>query len=159
MRVSCETFYQAFYVHAHGELKHEFARSLRRGRAARKPHRDPATRTSRFVDPMTLLSERPVEVENRVLPGHWEVDLIVGGLQRSAVVTLVERTTRYTLLGHLPVERTAGAVREALIAPLHGMPAGLRRTLSWDQGTEMSEHRAFATATDMKVYFCEPASP
>jgi len=159
MRVSCETIYQAVYVHARGELKRELARSLRRGRGARKPHRDPQARTGRFVDPITPLAQRPAEVEDRVLPGHWEGDLIVGGRQRSAVATLVERTTRYTILGHLPVERTAEAVRDSLVTALADLPAELRRTLTWDQGAEMSEHRAFTTATNMQVYFCDPASP
>jgi len=159
MRVSCETIYQAIYVHARGELKRELAASLRRGRARRKPHRDPQARTSRFTDPMTPLSERPVEVEDRAVPGHWEGDLILGAGSRSAVATLVERTTRYVALGHLPIERTAEAVRDSLVAALAQMPAGLRRTLTWDQGAEMSEHRTFTIATDMAVYFCEPASP
>jgi IS30 family transposase len=88
-----------------------------------------------------------------------EGDLIVGGMQRSAIGTLVERTTRYVMLVHLPTERTAEAVRDSLIAVMAELPAGLRRTLTWDQGAEMSEHRAFTTATDMRVYFCEPASP
>ena len=159
MRVSCETIYQAIYVHAHGELKRELARSLRRGRSRRKPHRDPQARTSRFTDPMTPLSERPVEVEDRAVPGHWEGDLILGAGSRSAVATLVERTTRYLVLGHLPVERTAEAVRDSIVAALAELSTGLRRTLTWDQGAEMSEHRTFTMATDMAVYFCEPASP
>ena len=159
MRVSCETIYQAVYVHAHGELKREFVRSLRRGRSARKPNRDPEARRNRFVDPMTPLAQRPTEAEDRVLPGHWEGDLIIGAAGGSAVATLVERASRYTLLGHLPVERTAEAVRDSLIAVLGDLPSALRRTLTWDQGTEMAEHRAFATATDMAVYFCDPASP
>ena len=159
MRVSCETIYQAIYVHAHSELKRELARSLRRGRSRRKPHRDPQARTSRFADPMTPLSERPAEVEDRAVPGHWEGDLILGAGSRSAVATVVERTTRYLVLGHLPVERTAEAVRDSLISALADLPAGLRRTLTWDQGAEMSEHRTFTMATDMAVYFCEPASP
>ena len=159
MRVSCETIYQAIYVHAHGELKRELARSLRRGRARRKPHRDPLARTSRFTAPMTPLSQRPAEVEDRAVPGHWEGDLILGAGSRSAVATLVERTTRYLVLGHLPVERTGEAVRDSIVAALALMPTGLRRTLTWDQGAEMSEHRAFTMATDMAVYFCEPASP
>jgi len=108
---------------------------------------------------MTPLSERPVEVEDRAVPGHWEGDLILGAGSRSAVATIVERTTRYVALGHLPIERTAEAVRDSLVAALVEMPAGLRRTLTWDQGAEMSEHRTFTIATDMAVYFCEPASP
>lgn len=108
---------------------------------------------------MTPLSQRPADVEDRAIPGHWEGDLILGASNGSAVATLVERTTRYVLLGHLPVERTGDAVRDSLIAALGGMPATLRRTLTWDQGAEMSEHRTFTLATDMAVYFCERASP
>ena len=157
--MSCETIYQAIYVHAHGELKRELAASLRRGRSRRRPNRDPQARASRFTGPMTPLSERPAEVEDRAVPGHWEGDLIVGAGSRSAVATLVERTTRYVVLGHLPIERTADAVRDSLVAALAQMPAELRRTLTWDQGAQMSEHRTFTIATDMAVYFCEPASP
>ncbi len=151
--------YRAIYVHAHGELKRELAKSLRRGRSRRKAHRDPQARTSRFTDPMTPLSQRPAEVDDRTVPGHWEGDLILGAGSRSAVATLVERTTRYVVLGHLPVERTGEAVRDSIMAVLAPMPTGLRRTLTWDQGAEMSEHRAFSMATDKAVYFCEPASP
>ena len=159
MRVSPETIYQAIYIHAHGELKRELAASLRRGRSRRKPHRDAQARTSRFTDPMTPISERPVEVEDRIMPGHWEGDLIVGAGSGSAVATVVERATRYVVLGHLPTERTADAVRDSLVVALGGLPAGLRHTLTWDQGAEMSEHKSFAVATNMAVYFCESASP
>jgi len=159
MRVSCETIYQAVYVHLQGELKREFARAFRRGRSARKSQRDPHARTSRFVDPMMLLTERPAEVESRAVPGHWEGDLIVGTGNRSAVATVVERATRYVVLGHLPVERTAEAVRDSLIAAFSGLPSSLCRTLTWDQGAEMSQHRSVAMATNMEVYFCDPASP
>jgi IS30 family transposase len=159
MHVSPETIYEAIYVHCSGELKRELSKSLRRGRSIRKPNRDPAARTSRFIDPMTPLSERPPEVDDRVLPGHWEGDLIVGAGSRSAIATLVERTTRYVVLGYLPTERTAEAVRHSLVTALSGLPENLRRTLTWDQGTEMSEHRAFATATNMAVYFCDRAAP
>lgn len=159
MHVSCETIYQAIYVHAHGELKRELARSLRRGHSRRKPHRDPEARTSRFVDAMTPPAERPSDVEERSVPGHWEGDLILGAGGRSAVATVVERASRYVVLGHLPVERTADAVRDSLIDVMGTLPASLRRTLTWDQGAEMSEHRGFTMATDMQVYFCDPASP
>ncbi len=108
---------------------------------------------------MTPLWQRPNDVEDRAIPGHWEGDLILGASSGSAVATLVERTTRYVLLGHLPIERTADAVRDSLIAALSEMPAKLRRTLTWDQGAEMSEHRTFTIATDMAVHFCEAASP
>jgi IS30 family transposase len=159
MRVSDETIYQAIYVHLHGELKREFPRSLRRGRSVRKPQRGPNARTGRFVDAMTLLTDRPAEVESRLVPGHWEGDLIVGAGSQSAVATVVERITRYVVLGHLPVERTAEAVRDSLIEAFSEVPSSLRRTLTWDQGAEMSEHRNIAMATNMKVYFCDPASP
>jgi IS30 family transposase len=159
MRVSLETIYQAIYVHAHGELRRELAGSLRRGRVRRKPHRDPQARTRRFVDEMTPLAQRPAEVDTRSVPGHWEGDLILGAGNGSAVATLVERNTRYTLLGHLPLERTGEAVRDSLIATLAEMPTTLRRTLTWDQGAEMSEHRGFTLATNMAVYFCDRASP
>jgi IS30 family transposase len=159
MRVSCETIYQAIYVHANGELRRELAGSLRRGRGRRKPHRDPQSRTRRFVDEMTPLAQRPADVEARTVPGHWEGDLILGAGSSSAVATLVERSTRYTLLGHLPLERTGDAVRDSLVATLREMPTTLRRTLTWDQGAEMSEHRAFSLTTNMTVYFCDRASP
>ncbi len=159
MRVSTETIYQAIYVHARGELKRDFARQLRRGRSARKPRKDPSSRTRRFVDPMTLITERPAEVENRVVPGHWEGDLIVGAVGRSAIATLVERSSRYLVLGHLGAERNAEVVRDSLIAAVADLPKSLRGSLTWDQGAEMAEHRSFAMATDMHVYFCEPGSP
>jgi IS30 family transposase len=159
MRVSPETIYQAVYVHAHGELKRELAAALRRGRKRRKPHRDPDARTSRFTDPMAPLSDRPAEADDRALPGHWEGDLILGAGNGSAVATVVERASRYVVLRHLPIERTAEAVRDSLVTAMGHLPAALRRTLTWDQGAEMSEHKAFAVATDMAVYFCEPASP
>jgi len=159
MRVSCETIYQAVYVHAHGELRQELAAGLRRGRTRRKTQRDPNSRTSRFTDPMTPLSQRPGEVTDRAVPGHWEGDLVVGAAAGSAVATLVERSTRYLLLGHLPLERTAEAVRDSLIAAFADLPSSLRRTLTWDQGAEMSAHRSFTMATDMAVFFCEPGSP
>ena len=157
--MSGETIYQAVYVHLHGELKREFARSLRRGRSARKAQRNPDARSGRFVDPMTPLTERPAEVESRAVPGHWEGDLIVGAGSRLVALTIVERSTQYVVLGHLPVERTAEAVRDSLIAAFSGVPSSLRRTLTWDQGAEMSEHRSVAMSTNMKAYFCDPASP
>ena len=159
MRVSIETIYQAIYVHAHGTLKREMARQLRRGRTARKPRSDPNSRRPRFVDPMTPIHDRPAEVDDRAVPGHWEGDLIIGATGGSAIVTLVERSSRLVLLGHLGRERSADAVRDSLVAATAGLPAALRGSLTWDQGAEMSEHRAFSIATDIDVYFCDPASP
>lgn len=159
MRVSTETIYQAIYVHARGELKRELARQLRRRRSARKPNRRPDARRPRFVDPMTPVSERPAEIEQRTVPGHWEGDLIIGANGSSAMVTLVERSSRLVLLGHLGKERNSDAVRDSLVDAVADLPETLRRSLTWDQGAEMSEHRSFSIATDMAVYFCDPGSP
>ena len=159
MRVCAETIYQAIYVHARGELKRELAASLRRGRRRRKPRKTAEQRTPRFVDEMVSISERPSDANDRVLPGHWEGDLIAGTQNRSAVATLVERSTRYVVLGHLPGDHGAAAVRESLVRALKPLPEQLCRTLTWDQGAEMAEHKAFTVATDMDVYFCDPASP
>ena len=159
MRVSTETIYQAIYVHLHGSLKREMARHLRRGRSMRKPRSDTNARRRRFIDPMTPIDQRPKEVEDRSVPGHWEGDLIVGAAGGSAIVTLVERSSRLVLLGHLGKERNADAVRHTLVQATASLPAALRSTLTWDQGAEMAEHRAFSIAADMAVYFCDPASP
>jgi IS30 family transposase len=159
MRVSTETIYQAIYVHARGELTPELARNLRRGRIRRKPHKQPDARRPRFIDPMTPISERPADVENRAVPGHWEGDLIIGALGGSAIATLVERSSRFVLLGHLGRDRSADAVRDSLIASVSQLPGALRRSVTWDQGAEMSEHRAFSIATNMDVYFCDPGAP
>jgi IS30 family transposase len=159
MRVCPETIYQALYVQARGGLRREVAAALRTGRSRRKPHRDPAARTPRFVDPMIMISERPAEIEDRAVPGHWEGDLIIGADGASAIGTLVERATRYVLLVHLPAGRTAEAVRDQLVATMATLPEHLRGSLTWDQGAEMAAHRSFSVATDMPVYFCDPASP
>ena len=159
MRVCPETIYQAIYVQARGGLRREVAAALRTGRTRRKPHRDPAARTPRFVDPMIMISERPAEIEDRAVPGHWEGDLIIGADGGSAIGTLVERATRYVMLVHLPHGRTAEAVRDQLVATVATLPEHLRGSLTWDQGAEMAAHRSFSVATDMPVYFCDPASP
>ena len=159
MRVSTETIYQGIYIHVRGELKRELTTQLRRGRPARKPHQKSDARRPRFIDPMTPISMRPAAVEDRTVPGHWEGDLIIGAAQASAIATLVERSTRFVMLGPLGRERSAEAVRDSLIATIGHLPQSLRGTLTWDQGCEMAEHRAFTLATDMQVYFCDPASP
>lgn len=159
MRVSTETIYQAIYVHARGELKRELGRQLRRGRTARKPRKQPDARRSRFVDPMKAISDRPADVESREIPGHWEGDLIIGAAGGSAIATLVERSSRFVLLGHLGRERSADAVRDSLITTVGHLPDSLRGTLTWDQGAEMAEHRAFSIATNMDVYFADPGAP
>jgi transposase, IS30 family len=159
MRVSHETIYQALYFQARGGLKREVAQALRSGRTRRKPHRSPDQRTQRFIDPMIMISERPADVNDRALPGHWEGDLIMGQGNQTAIATLVERVTRYTMLVHLPDGHTADAVRDGLIATISTLPAHLRGSLTWDQGTEMARHKQFSMAADMAVYFCDPASP
>ena len=159
MRVSHETIYQAIYVQARGGLKREVAAALRTGRTRRKPHRGPEARTKRFVDDMIMISERPAEVEDRAVPGHWEGDLIVGANNGSAIVTLVERSTRYVMLGHLPAGHTAEEVRDVLVPLIGALPEHLRGSLTWDQGSEMAAHKSFSIATGVPVYFCDPHSP
>ncbi len=106
-----------------------------------------------------MISERPAEVEDRALPGHWEGDLIIGKDSGSAIGTLVERSTRYVMLIHLPHGRSAEAMRDALIDTVRALPPHLMRSLTWDQGSEMAAHGSFSVATDIPVYFCDPASP
>jgi IS30 family transposase len=159
MRVSPETIYQALYVQARGGLKREVAEALRTGRTRRKPRKHPGQRTPRFIDEMVMISERPPEIEDRAVPGHWEGDLIVGPGSASAIVTLVERTTRYVLLGHLPGGHTAGEVRDVLTGLIGTLPEHLRGSLTWDQGAEMAAHKQFSIATGVPVYFCDPHSP
>jgi IS30 family transposase len=159
MRVSPETIYQALYLQARGGLKREVQSALRSGRTRRKPHTTGEQRTPRFVDPMVMISERPPEIEDRAVPGHWEGDLITGTNNQSAIATLVERTTRYVMLVHLPGDHTAETVRDGLIKTMATLPAHLRGSLTWDQGAEMAGHKSFTLATDMQVYFCDPASP
>ena len=164
-RLCHETIYQSLFVQARGELRKVIAEALRRGRVYRRARHEPGTRLSReqgggrFKDPMVMISERPAEADDRAVPGHWEGDLIIGRDKASAIATLVERTTRYTLLVALPDGRDAAHVRDQLIAAAATLPAHLRRSLTWDQGAEMAGHRQFALAADMPVYFCDPHSP
>ncbi|GAA1277707.1 hypothetical protein GCM10009658_19420 [Planotetraspora silvatica] len=159
MHVCHETIYQALYVQGRGELRRELARALRTGRAMRKPRRLAQQRQPRYSAPMVMISERPPEVEDRAVPGHWEGDLIIGKNHASAIGTLVERTTRYVMLVHLPIDRSAERMRDALITTMQTLPAHLKRSLTWDQGSEMGRHHEFTMAADMPVYFCDPASP
>ena len=159
MRVSHETIYQAIYVQGRGALRRELHRCLRTGRALRKPQRRPQERRGRIRD-MVNISQRPAEVEDRAVPGHWEGDLIVGSTaSASAIGTLVERTTRFVMLLHLPDDHGALAVQQAIVEKMAQLPAILRKTLTWDQGKEMSNHIAIAAAADLDIYFCDPHSP
>ncbi|MDA2806597.1 IS30 family transposase [Nocardiopsis suaedae] len=159
MHVVHETVYQALYVQGRGELRRELARALRTGRARRKPRRHANSRLPGPIRDMVMISERPAEAADRAVPGHWEGDLIVGANSRSAIGTLVERATRYVMLLHLPGGHSAAAVRNALVDTARTLPPHLKRSLTWDQGSEMAAHQAFTLATDIPVFFCDPASP
>jgi IS30 family transposase len=156
MWVSHETIYQALYVQGRGELRRELARCLRTGRARRRA-RGRAGHT-RMTD-MVMISQRPAEAEDRAVPGHWEGDLLIGKDCRSAVGTLVERTTRFVLLLHLPGGRDAHLVEQAMRQAISTLPAQLARTITWDQGIEMATHAHFTIATGIPVYFCDPHAP
>ncbi|UFN44236.1 IS30 family transposase [Nocardioides okcheonensis] len=159
MWVSHETIYQSLYVQSRGALKRELAKHLRTGRTVRKPHRKSDQRRERFAE-MVMISERPAEVEDRAVPGHWEGDLILGSAQSgSAVGTLVERTTRFVMLLHLPGGHSADIVQEAMVAKMATLPEQLRVSLTWDQGSEMANHVQIAEATGLDIYFCDPHSP
>ena len=157
--LAVETIYQAIYRPELGGLVRELPKALRTGRRRRRPHRRPDTRRpGRLVD-MTMIDQRPAEVVDRAQPGHWEGDLITGANNRSAIGTVVERSSRFTVLLHLPGRHTAEAVRDALVAALAGFPPHLRRSLTWDQGSELARHAEIAQALQMPVFFCEKASP
>jgi IS30 family transposase len=174
MRISHEAIYQALYVQGRGALRRELAACLRTGRALRVPRARARGRGEPFVRPELLISERPAEAADRAVPGHWEGDLIMG-LGSSAVGTLVERTTRYTMLLHLPRMADGGrprvkngpalaghgavAVRNAIASSIAALPATLRRSLTWDQGAEMAQHARLRLDTGLAIYFCDPHSP
>ncbi|MGH3637340.1 MAG: IS30 family transposase [Mycobacterium sp.] len=159
MKVSPETIYQALYVQGRGHLRAELHQHLRTGRAVRRPRRATAKGPSGKIPDMIMISERPAEVADRAVPGHWEGDLILGTNCRSAIATLVERQTRFAMLVHLPDGHGAAAVRDGLLAAIKTLPAQLRKTLTWDQGTELAQHRQITMATKMAIYFCDPHSP
>ena len=175
MRISHEAIYQSLYVQGRGALRRELTVCLRTGRALRVPRARTRTQGKKFVSPEIMISERPAEVEDRAVPGHWEGDLILG-LGSSAIGTLVERTTRFTMLLHLPrleghdtTPRTkngpalaghgAQAVRDAIAMTIGQLPEHLRRTLTWDQGAEMSQHARLRIDSGIAIYFCDPHSP
>jgi len=159
MWVSHEAIYQALYVQGRGALRRELHMCLRTKRAVRRSQHQPGTRRGHIPD-MINISQRPATVEDRAVPGHWEGDLIMGGTaSNSAIGTLVERTTRFVMLLHLPDGHTAEAVQDAIIAKITELPEHLRLSLTWDQGREMANHKAIATATDLDIYFCDPHSP
>ena len=175
MRVSHEAIYQSLYIQGRGALRRELTACLRTGRAIRVPRERTRGRGKSFVTPEILISERPAAVNDRAIPGHWEGDLILG-LNSSAIGTLVERTTRFTMLLHLPplpehrrqprekngpalAGHGAEAVRDAITRAMGSLPEQLRRSLTWDQGAEMSQHAQLAIDAGLEVYFCDPRSP
>ena len=175
MRISHEAIYQALYIQGRGALQRELTACLRTGRALRVPKARARQRGRQFITPELMISERPAEVADRAVPGHWEGDLIIG-LNRSAVGTLVERTTRFTMLLHLPpmpghqteayvkngpalAGRGAQAVRDAIALKISALPTHLCKSLTWDQGAEMAQHAQLRIETGLQIYFCDPRSP
>jgi IS30 family transposase len=175
MRISHEAIYQGLYVQGRGALRRELVTCLRTGRALRVPRARARQKAWAYVTPEVMISERPAEVEDRAVPGHWEGDLLIG-LQRSAIDTLVERTTRFMMLIHLPRENGYGVVprtkngpalagygaitmKKALASAMATLPEQLRRSLTWDRGKELSEHAVFKVETGIPVYFADPHSP
>ncbi len=157
MRVSHETIYQSLFVQGRGALRQELTRCLRTGRAQRRPL-GRATGSGQLQH-MVLISDRPAEVEDRAVPGHWEGDLILGKRAQSAIGTLVERQTRFVMLINLRAGRLAEHVNDALAVTIRALPDHLRRSLTWDRGKEMAEHVRFTLDTGVQVYFCDPRSP
>ena len=175
MQISHEAIYQALYVQGRGGLRRELTACLRTGRALRIPRARARGRGKAFISPEVMISERPAEADDRAVPGHWEGDLILG-VQSSAIGTLVERTTRFTMLLHLPpmdghgpgarvkngpalAGHGAGAVRDAITRTITTLPEQLRRSLTWDQGAELSQHAQLRIETGVQIYFCDPHSP
>jgi IS30 family transposase len=158
MRISHETIYQSLFVQSRGELRRQLAANLRSARTRRKPRRGAPELRGKIPD-MVSISERPPEIQDRAVPGHWEGDLLVGARGRSFVATLVERQTRFVMLARLGSDRTSQHVTAALADRVRWLPEHLALSLTWDQGTELSLHRSFSVETGIDVYFCDPHSP
>ena len=174
MRISHEAIYQSLYVQGRGALRRELTACLRTGRALRVPERRVDARGKKFIAPEVMISQRPSDAMDRAVPGHWEGDLIIG-LNKTAIGTLVERTTRFTMLLHLPAMEGHGeqrikngpplaghgaqAVRDAIAAAISTLPEQLRKSLTWDQGSEMAQHAKLTTDVGLAIYFCDPHSP
>jgi IS30 family transposase len=158
MWVSHETIYRALYVQGRGALRRDLHQRLRTGRALRKPRRKSGQRCGKIPN-MTMIADRPPEVDDRAVPGHWEGDLIIGAQSKSAIGTLVERMTGFVMLLHLPDAHGAAEVEAAMVEQMGRLPDVLRKTLTWDQGREMANHAQIADATHLEIYFCDPHSP
>lgn len=158
MWVSHEAIYQSIYVQGRGALRRELAVHLRTGRALRKPRRKASERRGRIPD-MVNISQRPAEIEDRAVPGHWEGDLLMGKNGKSAIGTLVERSTRFVMLLHLPNGHSPLEVEKAIVGATSKLPEFIWKSLTWDQGREMRNHVQVKMATGLQVYFCDPASP
>jgi len=159
MRVSHETIYRTLYLRARGTLKKELVTALRTGRVQRRSRGRTQNPASGRLKDMILIGERPPDVDDRSVPGHWEGDLVMGKLGQSSIATIVERKTRFTMLVALPDGRRATEVRTAVAQQLVQLPDELRRSLTWDQGKEMAQHQQFTIETGIDVYFCEPHRP
>ena len=164
LQVSHETIYQAIYIQGRGALRAEIAaqQALRSGRARRRPQSRAAAGAARGRRAWLAdfhISTRPAEVTDRAVPGHWEGDLVIGSRGASAIITLVERATRFVMLGALPTSRASAEVVDVLTQLMSRVPAELAKTLTWDQGVEMRQHATFTLATGCQVYFCDPHSP
>jgi transposase, IS30 family len=159
MRVSHETIYQSLYVQGRGALRRELTAHLRTGRSLRRPRRTETAGGQGQLAGMVNISGRPAEAADRAVPGHWEGDQIAGKGGKSQIGTLVERSTRYTMLVAMPGGKDAEAFADAVIPVIAALPDALRRSLAWDQGKEMARHARIAVAADCKVYFCDPHSP
>jgi len=158
MQVSAETVYQTLYLQARGELRTQLTLALRRGRTRRVSRSRPAVARG-TIPGMLNISQRPAETADRAVPGFWEGDLILGKGNRSQIATLVERASRYTMLVRIPYDRTAERVAILLAQKMQTLPAFLRRSITWDQGKEMTEHAKFTISSGIDVYFCDPHSP
>ncbi|MGH3848486.1 MAG: IS30 family transposase [Pseudonocardiaceae bacterium] len=158
MRVSHETIYQTLYLQARGELRTELTLALRQGRTRRKPRSREALSRGKIPD-MVNISERPAEADDRAVPGFWEGDLIIGKGGKSQIATLVERTSRFTMLVRIPYDRTADRVAALLARKMEALPEFLRNSVTWDQGKEMARHAEFTVRTGLPVFFCDPHSP
>lgn len=158
-RVSHETIYQALYVQTRGSLRADLHRQLSLKRSARKPRSGTGRGGARLYDHVMRISQRPAQVGDRAVPGHWEGDLILGPNNRSAIGTLVERSTRFVILLHLPGRHDAPSVATAMIDQMSKLPAHLRRSITWDRGSELADYLDIQLELQAPVYFCDPHSP